>query len=44
MARQKASTRLNAMKQIKENNPPWILTFSFGRALQQTALAICKKK
>lgn len=35
-----ASNRLNAMNQISASNLPWKLTFSFGRALQQTALAI----
>ncbi|MBC6110974.1 class I fructose-bisphosphate aldolase [Pedobacter fastidiosus] len=37
---QEASARLNAMNQISESKLPWKLTFSFGRALQQTALAI----
>lgn len=39
---QEASTRLNAMNQISVSILPWKLTFSFGRALQQTALAIWK--
>ncbi|MFC3560598.1 class I fructose-bisphosphate aldolase [Pedobacter jamesrossensis] len=39
---QEASSRLNAMNQISKSNQPWKLTFSFGRALQQTALEIWK--
>ena len=39
---QEASIRLNAMNQISASNLPWKLTFSFGRALQQTALAVWK--
>ncbi|RNL56060.1 fructose-bisphosphate aldolase class I [Pedobacter jejuensis] len=35
---QEASIRLNAMKQNPASNLPWKLTFSFGRALQETAL------
>lgn len=37
---QEASKRLNAINQILKSNLPWKLTFSFGRALQQTALPI----
>jgi fructose-bisphosphate aldolase, class I len=39
---QEASERLNAINEISGSNSPWKLTFSFGRALQQTALAIWK--
>lgn len=29
---------LNAMNALKEINKPWALTFSYGRALQQSVL------
>jgi fructose-bisphosphate aldolase class I len=35
-----ASSRLDAMNEKFKSNVPWALTFSFGRALQQPALAI----
>jgi len=33
-----ASVRLNAMNKTNGSRPPWALSFSFGRALQQPAL------
>lgn len=33
-----ASLHLNAMNQLKDLKRPWHLTFSFGRALQSTAV------
>lgn len=35
-----ASSHLNAMNKHYESDVPWALTFSFGRALQQSALQI----
>lgn len=36
-----ASARLNAMHRPRLTRQPWPLTFSFGRAQQQPALAVC---
>lgn len=33
-----ATTNLNRINQLKDSSTPWNLSFSFGRALQQTAL------
>lgn len=35
---EEASLNLNAMNKITEINRPWALTFSYGRALQQSVL------
>lgn len=37
-----ASLNLNAMNQIKDIARPWALTFSYGRALQQSVLKAWK--
>ena len=39
-----ASARLNAMNARANSRLPWGLAFSFGRALQQPALQLCKAK
>ena len=35
---EEASLHLNAINSIKDVRAPWFLTFSFGRALQNTAV------
>ena len=35
---QHATAHLNRMNQLLGNNKPWNLTFSYGRALQQSAI------
>ncbi len=37
---QQASERLNALNTVGKTPPPWVLTFSFARAIQQPALEI----
>lgn len=39
---EEASMNLNAMNKITEINRPWALTFSYGRALQQSVLRAWK--
>lgn len=35
---EEASLNLNAINKVKDVRAPWFLTFSFGRALQNTAV------